>query len=62
MQNEQFFRLCWIALKNTKPRMRSYMDSIEWDIAGRPKVREQIKRQQDHLENDDAKPAAFTPV
>lgn len=60
MDNEQFFRLCWIALKNSRPRLRKLMDDIEWDIAGRPQVREQIKPQES--EAGDGKRPEFTAV
>lgn len=32
MNDEQFFRLCWLTLKKSKPRMRKFMDNIECDI------------------------------
>jgi len=31
-ENEAFFRHLWISLKNSKPRMRRYMDQMEVEV------------------------------
>jgi len=38
MNDEDFFRLCWLTLKNSKPRLRKYMDKIEYTIGGAGRV------------------------
>lgn len=41
MNNEDFFRHCWLTLKNSKPRLRKYMDKIECTIEGAGRVTEE---------------------
>ena len=61
MDNEQFFRTCWIALKHSKPRLAAKMNAIEWDVAGRPTVLQQKTPKPDQ-EAGDGKDTTFTPV
>lgn len=38
MTNEDFFRDCWLTLKRSKPRLRKFMDTIEYTIGGAGKI------------------------
>lgn len=38
MDNEQFFRHCWLTLKRSRPNLRKYMDDIEILVEGAGKV------------------------
>lgn len=38
MNDEDFFRHCWLTLKNSKPRLRKFMDKIECSIEGAGRV------------------------
>ena len=66
MDNEQFFRMCWLALKRSKPRLRSFMDAIECELAGAPIIRptKPVKQDPDSVtaEVGNERTAEFTPV
>lgn len=46
MSDFDFFRHCWLTLKNSKPRLRKYMDKIECTIESAGKVVDEKSVQQ----------------
>lgn len=57
MSEFDFFRHCWLSLKNSKPRLRKYMDKIECTIEGAGKVfDEKSLHQKESKERSDDKP------
>lgn len=57
MSDFNFYRHCWLTLKNSKPRLRKYMDKIECTIEGAGKiVDEKSSSQKESKEKSDVKP------
>lgn len=58
MNDEQFFRFCWLTLKRSKPRLRKYMDKIEYTIAGAGIIKDESKspKEKSQEKPDDGKP------
>jgi len=57
MSNEDFFRHCWLTLKNSKPRLRKFMDQVECTIEGAGKIiEEKPLHQKEGTERKDGKP------
>ena len=44
MTNEEFHRHLWISLKNSKPRLRRYMDQMEIEVEGASKFGDLVKK------------------
>lgn len=56
MLNDDFFRLCWLTLKRSKPRIRKFMDEIEFAIAGAGRVPDKSKAPKKELSPNANKP------
>lgn len=57
MTNEDFFRDCWLTLKNSKPRLRKFMDKIEFTIGGAGRIiDEKYQRQKESKERSNDTP------
>lgn len=59
MSDFDFFRHCWMTLKRSKPRMRKFMDEIEFTVEGAGIVKDKTKptkEKQERTEDDKPQP------